>query len=569
MSGAEMISREEAIARVTVPGARFEIRTENVLGERLEVYANRERSLGSLVRASARFGPREYLVTAGRRITFAQHYAAVAALAAALRAEYGVRKGDRVGICSANTPEWIVAFWAAVSLGAIAVGMNSMWAAPEVRHGIELTSPKVLIADAPRRAVIRDAGIGDAGIGDAGIPGTPAAPVLSFEADLPVLIARHQGAVLPDAEADEDDPAVILFTSGTSGRAKGVTHSHRNVLAAMWHVMLGDAIAAERGMPPQPGRRFLLLSPLFHITSLHNLAVPRLAAGDTAVIYSGRFEIDRVLALIEAERITNWGAVPTMVSRLVRHPGLAKYDLSSLRALSVNSAPSSPELKDQVRTALPVAGQALVTTYGLTESSTAATVASPVDLLEDPDTVGGPVPTVGVSIRDAAGNEVPDGTEGEIWLRGAQMMLGYWNDLAATAASSAPHGWFRTGDLGTMRDGRLRVPARRSDLILRGGENVYPAEVEFALGSHPAVSECAVFGVPHADLGQEVAAVVVVASGDTVTEDDLTAYARERLARYKVPSRWLITTDALPRNATGKVIRPAAAALLSRTAQPR
>ncbi|MGH3171972.1 MAG: AMP-binding protein, partial [Trebonia sp.] len=149
-----MISHEEAIARVTAPGAPFEIRAEDVLGEPMEVYANRQRSLGSLMRASDRFGSREYLVTDGRRITFAEHYAAVAALAAALRSDYGVAKGDRVGICAANNPDWIIAFWAAVSLGAIAVGMNSMWAAPEMRHGLDLTSPKVVIADGPRREVI-------------------------------------------------------------------------------------------------------------------------------------------------------------------------------------------------------------------------------------------------------------------------------------------------------------------------------------------------------------------------------------------------------------------------------
>jgi acyl-CoA synthetase (AMP-forming)/AMP-acid ligase II len=557
-----VISREEALAAITSPGARFEIRTEIVRGERLPVYANRERSLGSLVRSSARFGSAEYLVDANQRLTFAGHHAAVAGLAAGLRSEYGVGKGDRVAICSANNAEWIIVFWATVSLGAIAVGMNSMWAAPEVAHGVGLTRPKVIFADAPRRGLIGDVAV----------------PVLSVEEDLPALIGRHSGSALPEtslpeAAVDEDDPAVILFTSGTSGRAKGATHSHRNVLAAMWYILLGDAVAAQMGMPSPPDRRFLLTSPLFHITSLHNLAVPRLAVGDTAVIYTGKFEIDRVLALIEAERVTNWGAVPTMVSRLVRHPGRAKYDLSTLRFLSVNSAPSSPALKDQVRTALPAAGQALVTTYGLTESSTAATVAAPLDLLDDPDTVGGPIPTMQVEIRDAAGHLVPDGTEGEIWLRGAQMMLGYWDDPAATAASSAPHGWFRTGDIGTMNGGRLRVSARRSDLILRGGENVYPAEVEFALSTHPAVSECAVFGVPHADLGQEVAAIVVVDAGDAVTghavtghavtADDLAAHALARLARYKVPSRWLLTADPLPRNATGKVIRPQAAAMLA------
>jgi steroid-24-oyl-CoA synthetase len=548
-----MISREEVLARLTARGAPFEIRVETVpagtgRGEPMEVYAHRQRSLGELLRASEEFGGREYLATEHSRLSFAEHYAAVAALATALRDEHRVGKGDRVAICSANNPEWIIAFWAAVSIGAIAVGMNSMWAAPEVGYGLSLTEPKVVVADAPRRALIAEAG-------PAGIP------VLSVEEDLPVLFARYAGAPLPPDPVDEDDPAVILFTSGTSGRPKGAVHSHRNVLAALWFTLLGDAMAAELGAP-QAERRFLLVSPLFHIASLHNLAVPRLAVGDTAVIHLGRFDIERVLRLVEAERVTNWGAMPTMLSRLVEHPDLEKYDLSSLRAVSVNSAPSSAELKARVRETLPLAARSFGTSYGLTESSTAATLATAAELLADPDTVGSPIPTMHVEIRDPAGNPVPDEAEGEIWLRGAQLMLGYWNDPAATAASTAPHGWFRTGDLGMMSGGQLRVSARRSDLILRGAENIYPAEVENVLGMHPAVAECAVFGAPHEDLGEEVAAIVVLRDGATVTETELTGYASARLGKYKVPSRWLITGDPLPRNATGKVIRLAAAALL-------
>src|SRR5262249_5915230 len=188
------------------------------------------------------------------------------------------------------------------------------------------------------------------------------------------------------------------------------------------------------------------------------------------------------------------------------HPGLEKYDLSSLGAVSVNSAASSAELKARVRETLPLAARAFGTSYGLTESSTAATLATAAELVTDPDTVGSPIPTMRVEIRDPAGNPVPDGTEGEIWLRGAQLMLGYWNDPEATTASTAPHGWFRTGDLGTMSGGQLRISARRSDLILRGAENIYPAEVENALAAHPAVAEGAVFGVPHPDLAADVAA---------------------------------------------------------------
>ncbi|GAA3113420.1 class I adenylate-forming enzyme family protein [Streptosporangium carneum] len=533
-----MTTRDEAVARLTAPGSAFEIRVEEVLGERMEVFAHRQRSLGELLRASAGFGGREYLVTENGRLTYAEHHAAVAALGTALRDEYGVGKGDRVAICSANNPEWIIAFWAAVSLGAIAVGMNSMWAGPEIDHGLELTEPKVLIADRVRRE----------------LAGEPGIPVLSVEEDVPALIARHAGAALPDEPVDEDDPVVILFTSGTTGWPKGATHSHRNVIAACWFHLLNDAVAAETGRP-QADRRYLLATPLFHIAALHNLAVVRLAVGDTAVVHLGRFDLDRVLRLIERERVTNWGAVPTMLSRLVEHGDLAKYDLGSLRTVSVSSAPSSPALKARLREVLPVAGGSLGTTYGLTESSTAATLASAAELLADPETVGAPVPTMEVEVRDGAGDPVPDGVEGEICLRGAQMMLGYWRNPEATAASNAPRRWFRTGDLGTMTGGRLRVSSRRSDLILRGGENVYPAEVEHRLSTHPAVRECIVLGAPHPDFGEEVAAVVVVAPGATVTEDELREHTRARIARYKVPTRWVITTEELPRNATGKVNR--------------
>lgn len=262
-----------------------------------------------------------------------------------------------------------------------------------------------------------------------------------------------------------------------------------------------------------------------------------------------------MLSLIGAQRVTNWGAVPTMLARVVERDDLAAYDLTSLRTVSVSSAPSSPSLKERVRDALPTAARSLGTTYGLTESSTAATLATAAELLTDSRTAGTPVPTMEVQVRDDEGNRVPDGAEGEVCLRGPMVMLGYWGDPQATESSAAPHRWFRTGDLGTMVDGHLRISTRRSDLILRGGENVYPAEVENQLATHPAVRECIVLGSPHDDLGEEVAAVVVVAPGTEVTEDELREHAGARLARYKVPSRWQITTTGLPRNATGKVNR--------------
>jgi acyl-CoA synthetase (AMP-forming)/AMP-acid ligase II len=537
-----MAARDEAVARLTAAGAPFEIVREDVRGHRLAVFAHRQRRLADLVCDSVRFGDAEHLVTVRERLTFAEHHARVAALATALREDYDVRPGDRVAICAANRPEWIVAFWATVSIGAVAVGMNSLWAPAEVRHGLDLTTPRLVVADARRRALAEPLDI----------------PVIDMDDDLPQVIGRHRGSALPDVPVDEDDPAVILFTSGTSGRPKGATHSHRNVIATVWFHLLNDAVAAELGTP-QPDRRFLLVTPLFHIAALHNLAVVRLAVGDTAVLHLGRFDVDEVLRLVERERVTNWGAVPTMISRLVERAeqrGLDDVDLGSLRAISVNSAPSSPSLKDRLRAALPVAGRSLGTTYGLTESSSAATLATPAELLADPHTVGRPVPTMEVEVRGPDGTSLPPGVEGEVHLRGPLVMLGYWNDATATAAAIGDDGWFRTGDLGTLHaDGHLEISSRRSDLILRGGENVYPAEVEDQLVTHDAVAECIVMGVPDPDLGEAVAAVVVVRDGASVAEADLVEHLRPRLARYKVPTHWVLTGTPLPRNATGKVNR--------------
>lgn len=532
----------QAAARLTGPGGRFEMVIEDVLGAPMPVLRHRKSSLREVLADAVAPGDRDYLVTADRRMSFTEHAAAVAALATALRDRYGVGKGDRIGILAANTPEWVLTFWAAQALGAIAVGYNAWWAPREVAYGVEHTSPGVLVVDAKRAALVAELDI--------------RIPVLTMEHDVPALIAGYRTDELPYTEIDEDEPAVILYTSGTSGRPKGAVHSHRNLVAVADYHVFNDALAAAlTGAGELPsGRRFLVTSPLFHIASLHNLVVPRLVTGDAAVIHQGSFDADRVLRLIETERITNWGAMPTMATRMLELD-LSGYDLSSLAAFSLNSAPSSAALQQKLRDQLPVARNALVTSYGLTECSTAATLASPAELAAFPDTVGRPVVGVTLEIRDSAGNAVPEGTEGEICVRSPYVMLGYWQDEAATTAAITADRWLRTGDIGVLEDGRLRLSGRRSDLILRGGENVYPTEIEQCLEEHPAVRECAVLGVPDADLGQQVAALVVVDSATPTTEDELRAFTAERLAYYKVPARWRLTTTPLPRNATGKVVR--------------
>lgn len=529
----------EVLAGLTAPGQPLELDHEDVLGARMAVFKNRDRSLGALLTHSIHHGERDYLVTAERRISFVEHAQRVASLATSLRSDYGVRSGDRVAIIAANSPEWVIAFWAIASLGAITVAGNAWWSRRELAAALALADPTLVVADEKRASLLIET----------------STPVLTIEQDIEGLCTRYPQAELPAVAVDEDDPATILFTSGTSGTPKGVVHSHRNLLAVVDYHRLNDALAAAFGDPtPAQDKRYLMAMPLFHIGSLHNLAVPRLATGSTAVIHSGAFDVDRILRLIEATGVTHWGAAPTMAHRLLEHGDLSRYDLSSLRALALASAPSSTAFKNRLRAALPAAEQNLAESYGLTESSTSATVASPLDLAVAPDSVGRPIVTVEVQIRDEAGQPLPDGAEGEVWLRSPFNMLGYWRDPDASAKAITPDRWLRTGDIGTLTEGRLRLTARRSDLILRGGENVYPAEVEAVLAEHPAVRECAVIGVEHPDLGQEVAAIVVVR--DTSPSDaELREFLAAELAYYKVPTRWRLTTEPLPRNATGKVRR--------------
>ncbi|PPI97261.1 fatty acid--CoA ligase [Nocardia nova] len=531
---------------LTGPGGRFELVEEEVLGARMPVLRHRRRAVAELLADSVRFGDRDYLVTEDRRLSYREHAAAAAALAAALREEYGVGRGDRVAILAANTVEWVITFWAAQSLGAIAVGLNGWWVPREIEYGLALTEPAVVVVDAKRAKLLADI--------------DTAAAVVTMDEDLPRLIAAHAGAEPTVPDVAEDDPAVILFTSGTSGKPKAALHSQRNLLAVTGYFEYTDALAAAfTGKTLEPGApldlRCLLTSPLFHIASLHNLVVPRLATGSAVIMPQGGFDADRILRLIEKERVTNWGAVPTMASRLLEHGDIGRYDTSSLTAFALASAPSSPAFKQRLREEVPFAADALVDSYGLTECSTAVAVATPADLAESPGTLGRPIISVALEIRDADGTPVPEGVEGEVYVRSPFVMLGYWRNPEATAAAIDAERWLRTGDFGVMEQGRLRLTGRRSDLILRGGENIYPVEIEQCLDEHPDVVECAVVGEPHPDLGQQVAAVVVLTEASTASEADLREFARERLAYFKVPERWRITSDPLPRNITGKLIR--------------
>jgi steroid-24-oyl-CoA synthetase len=536
-----------AEAQLLAPGAPFELAVEDVLGERLGVFRNRARSLRELLARSAAFGEREYIVYEGRRLGFDAHLRAVASTARALEERYGVGPGDRVALLAANCPEWVIAFWAATSLGAVAVGLNGWWAGDEVLYGLSDAEPRVLIGD--RRRLERIAGT------------DPGIPVVEIERDFDSLLRHAPDAALPGRPLAEDDPACILYTSGTTGRPRGAVSSHRAIVALVMLNLLNGTramlAAARSGAPPAPRRPpcALVTTPFFHVSGLYTGAVMMLAVGARMVLRAGRFDAVDAMRLIEQEQVTTWGPMGTMAYRVAHHPERTRFDLSSIVQIGSGGSPMHPDLQAAIREAFPSARRSLGLGYGLTESGALATVCSGEELLAHPDSVGRPLPTVELEIRSPEGRPLPEGEEGEIHIRSPLVMLEYWRNPEATKEALLPGRWLRTGDVGRIVDGRLYVNARARDLILRGGENVYPVEIEQRLEAHPDVQEAAVVGIDHPELGQEVKAVVVALPGRSPSPEALAAWVGETLAAFKVPTRFEIRREPLPRNATGKVLK--------------
>jgi long-chain acyl-CoA synthetase len=299
----------------------------------------------------------------------------------------------------------------------------------------------------------------------------------------------------------------------------------------------------------------LVTNPLFHVSGLYTGAVAMLAAGVKTVWTKGKFDPQRIMRLIEEERVTSWSPMGTMAYRVVTHPDLGRYDLSSMRSVGSGGAPMRRELQEQIRKVFPNAASSLGLGYGLTESGALATINFGEELERRPGSAGRAMPTVEVEVRGVEGCRMPDGEEGEICIRSPLLMLGYWRRPDETASAFAPGRWLRTGDIGRIEDGCLYIDSRRRDLILRGSENVYPIEIEMRLEAHPDVAEAAVVGIADQELGQAVMAIVVPATGVEPTAEALRAWVADALAYYKVPAHWQFRHEPLPRNAAGKVMK--------------
>jgi acyl-CoA synthetase (AMP-forming)/AMP-acid ligase II len=533
---------DEVLAEVTGPGGRIQLGHDD---EGRAIVTNLPATLPILFDAfSILHNAVEAVVAGEERITFAELDTQATKLAGILAGSWNVARGDRVAIAMRNCPAWILCYMAVLKAGGVATLINGWWQAGEMRHALGLTEPELVIADETRAARLA--------AGGCTIP-TVALPVERplAEAVAP-LLGRGREAELPEI-APEDD-ATILFTSGSTGLAKGAVSSHRAVTTGVYAYAIGLAvllgIKERRGEAPPPPKT-LVNVPLFHVTGEVPVLLNSFVIGRTMVLMP-KWDPGEALRLIEKEKITYFVGVPTMSMELMLHPDRDKYDLSSLTDIAAGGAPRPVahvvRLEASFKGAQPALG------YGLTETNAVGCGNFWSNYHDKPASTGRPhKPIAEIAILGEGDRHLPPGGRGEIAIRSAANIRGYWGDEAATRAAFTADLYFRTGDIGYLdEDDYLFIVDRKKDIIIRGGENISAQEVEAAIYSHPKVSEASVFGVADDRLG-EVPAAVVYSEDGSIEKDELLAFLAGRIAQFKLPAYVWIEPTPLPKLGTGKI----------------
>ena len=544
-----------AWAALTAPGADFEVTTTNVRGVDIKTYANALTNLRDAWVSTAAYAEREYIVYEDERLTYAQAHEHVNSLGNWLIGQ-GVQPGDRVAIAMRNYPEWILSYWAILSVGATVVGMNAWWTGPEMLYALEDSTPKAIIADEERLATLNSirAKLANLVVIGVRVPDSPAdvTPWSDVIAD---------PTPMPEIAIDPDSDACIFYTSGTTGNPKGAQLTHRGCTTNIWSLMFAAALqrvlAVQKGLieadaePPVPSA--LVTTPLFHVTANNCVAHgTTLAGGKLTHMY--KWDAGVALKLIEQEKISALSGVPVMAREVISHPDFATTDTSSLMTLGGGGAQLQPDLvgkiDEQVATARPNTG------YGMTETCGIITSIGADYFVDKPASCGPAMPAYETKVVDPeTGEERATGEAGELWVRGGHVIRGYLNRPDATAETIVD-GWLRTGDMAREdEDGFLYIVDRIKDMVLRGGENIYCAEVESAIFDHPAVAECTVFGVEDDRLGEEVGAAIYLSPGQTANADEIRDHLLNQLAKFKIPRYIWFTDTALPRNASGKFLK--------------
>jgi long-chain acyl-CoA synthetase len=545
-------SRRAAIAALCAPGAHHELVEHTINGKPCRVYRNAPATLRDLLEHAQQFGELDYLVYEDERRSFLSTYREVAQIASVLKEEFGIGKGDRVAIGMRNYPEWVTAFLAITSLGAIAVALNALWNAEELAYALELTDCKLLVADRERTERLLD----------------KLEPldlrVLSVRCEdyptdrikgLAQAMARHPGASLSTTELQPDDDAFIIFTSGSTGHPKGAVSSHRAVLQAIMSWDTDVAIACWRAGIERPDEprgiqfRFMVAVPLFHVSGSHVGMIQALLRG-RCIYLAYKWDPQLALATIEQEQITHFIAVPAITGDLVRAASEHGGGLESLLAVGGGGAPRPAQ---QVRDIEAVFGNASPGTgWGMTETNAIGAGIAGADYLQRPLSSGQCSAVLDMRILDDTDGDVAAGEPGHLVIRGSSMFREYWNRPDANAEAFVD-GWFRTGDIARIdAEGFVYIVDRAKDIVIRGGENIGCGEVEDAIYAHPAVSEAVVFGLPHERLGEELASLVIPRAGQAIDEADLERHLEKHLASFQIPSRMFFDEQPLPRIASGK-----------------
>ena len=545
------MSRPEAIAALTAPGQPFELELLEIAGRTVRNFKHGPASLRAMYEQYLSDLP--FIVYEDERFTFAEAWRAASRIGHLLVHEGGIRAGDRVAIAMRNYPEWMLAFTAITSIGAIAVAMNAHWQPDEMAYGLADSGAKVLFADQERLDRLVQ-----------GAQGRPPPGLRVFAvraARLPDGVRALRDAALatgdvpmPPVPIAPDDLATILYTSGSSGRSKGVPSTHRNITTALMSWLLdmriNELVTGVVPTPPvaQPGT--LLAVPLFHVTGLHASFLASYAT-QRRIACMYRWDPELAARLIDRERLTSVVAPAAITGDLIRVAKAGGHDLSTLMTVGGGGAPRAPEQVRQIdatfRNADPNIG------WGMTETNAIGTAISGADYLGRPASSGRCSQVLDICIRDDAGNELPSGQRGELWVRGTSVFRGYWNLPEATAEAFAGD-WLRTGDVAYIDDeGFLFIVDRIKDLIIRGGENIGCGHVEAALLMHPEVREASVYAVPDERLGEEVGATIY--AGDALDEGELRAFLAQHLARYELPRYILRAAGPLPRTPSGKILK--------------
>jgi long-chain acyl-CoA synthetase len=488
-------------------------------------------SLSSLLERSAAEYPDHAAVRMDDLVlSYAQLREAAARMSAFLTAN-GVEPGDRVGLMLPNVPAFPIAFYGALAAGAVVVPMNPLLKSREVSYYLGDSGAKAMVA---WHAVAGEAAKGAA---DAG-----AQMIVAETPDLSGLLADISPAPSVSGRGEDDD-AVILYTSGTTGRPKGAELTHAG--------MVGNAETSARTLfDVGPDDVIMGCLPLFHVFGLTCGLNVSVASAATLTLIP-RFDPAQVLDIIQRDRVTIFEGVPTMYAAMLHLPDADPAQAATLRLCGSGGAALPVEI---LRGFEEKFGCVILEGYGLSETSPVASFNRP-DRERKPGSIGPSIEGVQMRLIDDNWNTVADGEIGEIAIRGPNVMKGYWNKPEATAEVMTADGWFRTGDMARVdADGYYYIVDRKKDLIIRGGYNVYPREIEEVLHEHPAVAEVAVIGIPDADLGEEVGAAVALKPGASATPEELRSWVRDRVAAYKYPRHvWLV--DALPKGPTGKILR--------------